>query len=322
MVGSTVAIISDQLCLGKVERSYGDGSFKIRRGNGTYITTPSVRLVIIPGSIVRVFKSGEWRFGEFMGMTSTNGLFSVHCMDDSIIHVKQKHIWLQDFDLIANKNLDVIVNYKNRSVWFCAKIVAVRENGRFDIRYVEGDSLEENVEASLIRPLFFKGQNVEASFKGDLKRCVIDKQSRNKSFSYMVDLTDGTKIEVPVDKIRHAFTQPEIIKGSMINGNWLDVGNWYPGTVTRVRPNGTFDIVYDDGDEEFAVEHQNIVVRSARQERISSTTLEQKDGRELCRLAALLELSGHMTIQGEDGVSTSQKRHVSIAHHVSIAQRL
>jgi translation initiation factor IF-1 len=189
-----------------------------------------------------------------------------------------------------------------------------------------------------------------------------------------VDLTDGTKIEVPVDKIRHAFTQPEIIKGSMINGKWLGEGNWYPGTVTRVRPNGTFDIVYDDGDEELAVDHQNIVVRSVGQERfsatkisngslingnffgrgrwypgtvtrvrpngtfdiayddgdeelavdqqnivvrsvdqerISSTNLKKKDGRELCRVAALLELSGHMTVQNENGVAM-EKRHVSI----------
>jgi hypothetical protein len=233
-------------------------------------------------------------------------------MDGSNVQVKQKHIWPQASDFI--ENMDVLVNYKNKGRWYRGKIEAVQLNGRFDIRYDDDNTVEENVEASQIRPIFVPGQSVEANVEGKSKCFVILKQARCPILSYWLSSEDVPKILVPVDQIRCLFSNHEIVKGSLIDGNWRGEGNWYPGTVTRVRPNGTFDIAYDDGDEELAVEHQNIKVRSARQVHTSPTTLGKKSGRELCRVAAVLELSGHMTEQNEDGISisNSQKRHVSI----------
>ena len=42
-------------------------------------------------------------------------------------------------------------------------------------------------------------------------------------------------------------------KGSKVEGNYRGKGKYYPGKITRVRLNGTFDISYDDGEKEIGV---------------------------------------------------------------------
>jgi hypothetical protein len=42
-------------------------------------------------------------------------------------------------------------------------------------------------------------------------------------------------------------------EGQQIEANFLNGGLWYPGKVAAVRGNGTYDVSYDDGDEEAGV---------------------------------------------------------------------
>lgn len=43
-------------------------------------------------------------------------------------------------------------------------------------------------------------------------------------------------------------------EGAFVFGNYLKNGEWFPGRITRVRPDATVDILYDDGDFEERVE--------------------------------------------------------------------
>lgn len=45
----------------------------------------------------------------------------------------------------------------------------------------------------------------------------------------------------------------ELLIGNAVEGNWQGRGVWYPGKISRVNGDGTFDIAYDDGDHEKAV---------------------------------------------------------------------
>jgi hypothetical protein len=46
--------------------------------------------------------------------------------------------------------------------------------------------------------------------------------------------------------------------GSKIEGNYRGKGKWYPGKIRRDRGDGTFDLSYDDGEEETKVSKDNV----------------------------------------------------------------
>src|SRR4029078_3640058 len=46
--------------------------------------------------------------------------------------------------------------------------------------------------------------------------------------------------------------------GAKVEGNYRGRGKWYPGKIKRDRGDGTFDVDYDDGEQETRVEQSNI----------------------------------------------------------------
>eukprot|EP00586_Coscinodiscus_wailesii_P007513 CAMPEP_0172492284 /NCGR_PEP_ID=MMETSP1066-20121228/23372_1 /TAXON_ID=671091 /ORGANISM="Coscinodiscus wailesii, Strain CCMP2513" /LENGTH=376 /DNA_ID=CAMNT_0013261803 /DNA_START=128 /DNA_END=1255 /DNA_ORIENTATION=+ len=61
--------------------------------------------------------------------------------------------------------------------------------------------------------------------------------------------TSTTKKEV----MEQNDNQPILKLGSRVEGRYGGGSDYYPGTITRVRKNGGFDVSYDDGDEEINV---------------------------------------------------------------------
>ena len=53
----------------------------------------------------------------------------------------------------------------------------------------------------------------------------------------------------------------DIVEGSIVEGNYKG-RNWYPGKVSLVRLNGTFDILYDDGEVERSVSRENVRMKA------------------------------------------------------------
>ena len=49
-------------------------------------------------------------------------------------------------------------------------------------------------------------------------------------------------------KRRHHHSS--LVRGSHVEGNFQKAGKWFPGVVRQVRRDGTFDLVYADGDRE------------------------------------------------------------------------
>jgi hypothetical protein len=47
------------------------------------------------------------------------------------------------------------------------------------------------------------------------------------------------------------------IEGMPVHADYLEQGEWFPGRITRIRPNGNADIVFDDGDFEADVDRSN-----------------------------------------------------------------
>jgi hypothetical protein len=57
----------------------------------------------------------------------------------------------------------------------------------------------------------------------------------------------------PQEKEASADLKEGMRKGAKVKGRYARGKSWYPGTISRCRPNGTFDIKYDDGDSEKGV---------------------------------------------------------------------
>ena len=53
-------------------------------------------------------------------------------------------------------------------------------------------------------------------------------------------------------------TASNFVEGSKILAKRNQTGNWYPGEIVRVNLDGTFDILYDDGNPEIRVKSDMI----------------------------------------------------------------
>merc|ERR1719181_1194849 len=112
-------------------------------------------------------------------------------------------------------------DFKGRGRYYPGKIARCRLNGTYDIHYDDGER-ETGVEKGMIKALEDdRRDDDDESPRG----------GRGRSSSSKKKLEQGDKVEA-----RHGG-------GS----------KWYPGTITRCRLNGSYDIRYDDGDREQGV---------------------------------------------------------------------
>merc|ERR1719230_1009739 len=108
-------------------------------------------------------------------------------------------------------------DFKGRGRYYPGKIARCRLNGTYDIHYDDGER-ETGVEKGMIRAL-------DTEDDGDRRGGGRGGGGSSKK------LEQGDKVEA-----RHG-----------------DGSKWYPGTITRCRLNGSYDIRYDDGDREQGV---------------------------------------------------------------------
>jgi Tudor domain len=84
----------------------------------------------------------------------------------------------------------------------------------------------------------------------------------------IVAIYEGGTFDVLTDKIgmqtnlTTSFLQrsPHVLEdGAVVQAKFQGAGDiWYRGRIKRVNADGTFDIVYDDGDKEYSVEPEHI----------------------------------------------------------------
>lgn len=64
-----------------------------------------------------------------------------------------------------------------------------------------------------------------------------------------------------VPPLRLSVVTDEIKEGSLIEGNYAQIGEWFTGKITKKRSDGTYDILYDDGDVELGVKQHLVRLR-------------------------------------------------------------
>ena len=115
--------------------------------------------------------------------------------------------------------------YRGKSRYYPGEIARIRLNGTYDINYDDGEK-ELSVHQDLIRPV----AQPSVRFADEV----------------------GNNISLSSDK--EAFNV-----GDEVEAKFRGKGTrWYKGKITRVRPNGTYDVQYDDGDRETGLSLDNI----------------------------------------------------------------
>ena len=118
------------------------------------------------------------------------------------------------------KGSRVEARYRGRSRWVAGEVSRVNVNGTFDIRYDDGKR-ENGVAADLVRAVDAAG-GASASD------------------------SDGKKSDSAEDAV-------ELDVGAAVEARFGGKARWYKGTIMRKRRDGSFDIEYEDGDNELRV---------------------------------------------------------------------
>ena len=242
-----------------------------------------------PGRVSRVHRDGscdiDYDDGEKERMVDQSLVKSLEARSRSPTKSDRSDI-LGRTDTVGNSDIaegsKVEARFRGRSRYYPGKVLNVHRDGSFDIRYDDGES-ERMVDPSLVKLLgsrdlsnprrgswsgqLRQGQRVEARYKGR-NRFYPGVISRiHGDGTYDVDYDDGEQermvesslIKTPPPHHRSPSGAPsssddELRKGYRVEARYKGRSRYYPGTVTRVRADGSVDIDYDDGEQERAVE--------------------------------------------------------------------
>ena len=194
----------------------------------------------------------------------------------------------------------VEARYKGKSKYFAGMITKVNGDGTFNIRYNDGD-VERGVRRGLIRKkskeslkeTLRRGDEVEARFKGKSKFYAGKILRSNADGTYDIRYADGDmergvkrnlikkkskSLDRQVDQDSSVVSEDEdnsaksFRRGDAIEARFKGKARYFNGSIIRVNPGGTFDIRYNDGDEEFGVRPGLIrKPRSSPRQRASSS---------------------------------------------------
>lgn len=164
----------------------------------------------------------------------------------------------------------VEARYKRGSKFYPGKVAKVNRDGTYKVVFDDGD-VDPSVEAASMRkleavlePSFASGDEVEARYKGGRRyykgivtraypdgRCDIRYEDGDSE-----KRVDPTFIRVAESKAndKHSHKSRERFKrGQRVEARFKGKSKYYPGRILLVNRDGTYDIAYDDGDEEQAV---------------------------------------------------------------------
>jgi len=169
-------------------------------------------------------------------------------------------------DMMFEEDDIIEARYEGKALWVRGRIDRVRhDDGTYDIRYDNGER-EARVEYDLIRFVRFEiGDIVEARMEGADRWEVAEVLRRHDTSGTLdVRFQGGKEIErrVPLRRVRPCSLRKSTtlahrtayVKGSDIEARFEGRREWWRGRVTRVnRDDGTYDIRYDNGEEELEV---------------------------------------------------------------------
>jgi hypothetical protein len=191
--------------------------------------------------------------------------------------------------ILIQEGSKVEANYKGKGKWFPGTVKRDRGNGTFDILYDDGEQ-ELRVSEDLVRLLdqaesFDVGVEVDVDYRGKGKYYPGRIKRNRGSDTFDIDFDDGEQeLKVPSDRIRlrgrgtvksssppkSAKATSKVSEGAAVEVDFKGKGKFYPGRVKKDRGDGTFDIDYNDGEQELRVPEERIRVKDVAKASITS----------------------------------------------------
>ncbi|CAM9192120.1 unnamed protein product, partial [Ectocarpus fasciculatus] len=188
---------------------------------------------------------GEW-YNGFVHAENGDDTYVVHFDDGD----RLSRVSVSDVTVIDDKRLNplyvlrksdkVEANFGNGGKYYPGVISEVQEDGTFNIDYDDGE-IESGVDVALIRlPGAVQVLNPQLS-STDAGRGERAGQAPHDC----LDTTEGASTK-------------DLVEGSKVEARYRGKSKYYRGVISRVRLNGTFDVDYDDGEQESGVNSQLI----------------------------------------------------------------
>ena len=186
-------------------------------------------------------------------------------------------------------------DFAGEGTYFPGQVAVIHSNGTLDISYDDGDE-EREIPATRVRlldsklpreqtastdaaaksalgsPTFSVGESIEGNFAAQGTWFPGKIGAVNADGTFNIDYVDGDAEEsVPAHLIRYAGGQAGHVGrtrsvGDVVEANFGGEGNFFPGRITALNPDGTFDIAYDDGDTEKGVTEEMIRMKATESE--------------------------------------------------------
>jgi hypothetical protein len=233
-----------------------------------------------------------WKAGKIMLVNSDGSMDIDYSDGDKKYNVPASLVRVMK-EIILGEGDKVEARYRGRSKFYPGKITRDRGDNTFDIAYDDGESETKVIieYIKLIKPIHERqkkdstgnnkssgrieeGSKVEGNYRGKGKwyagTVTRDRGDRTFDISYD-DGESETRVEEALIRLIGgggvgSFSPlkaiVDIVEGSLVEGNYKG-RNWYPGKVSLVRLNGTFDILYDDGEVERSVSRENVRLKAA-----------------------------------------------------------
>lgn len=177
-----------------------------------------------------------------------NGTFDVLVDElgehETLKRVQAKHLRVVGKPVVYTKG--VSVKLKQRHEYLRGKVTVCRVDGTYDVQLRRTDkSVLKRVDVDLLSP---DDDDEEEDSSDEGKEDIIRKMSTQKRRSANDSDDNEEKNNDKYDDF-----EPEFAKGERVEARFQGNETFYPGKIARVLSDGTFDVRYDDGDEEIRV---------------------------------------------------------------------
>ena len=154
---------------------------------------------------------------------------------------------------------EIEARWKNKRYYHAGVIKSCNKDGTYDVDYDDDDE-ETSVAERLIRtrhrtqtkPVEYSSGRIAAS--GPI--------STSKSQTHVQK--QAAQFQMPSGPVAHAVASPvqAFVIGEEIEAKWNNKRHYHAGVIKSCNKDGTYDVAYDDGDEEASVAERLIRTRS------------------------------------------------------------
>eukprot|EP00981_Chlorochromonas_danica_P015758 scaffold14385_cov229-Ochromonas_danica.AAC.1 len=146
----------------------------------------------------------------------------------------------------------VEVRPKGSATWQMGRIANCNPDGSYDVR-LNNDETIKKIPREQIRAPSESTSNGPRQNTADSR--TIDKNVRIQPFA------GGGEEEKRSASLGPSSRKVELTVGMAVEANYRGKGQFYPGKIKNVRLDGTYDVVYEDGDSESRVPEEYIRVK-------------------------------------------------------------